>query len=94
MSGDPERGRVAIAEHDCGVCHVIPGVRGARGGTGPTLAGFAGRRYIAGVTPNEPRALALWVRDAPTIAPDTAMPTLPLGEREVQDVVAYLYTLR
>ena len=92
-SGDPEAGARAIARIECGVCHTIPGIPGARGIVGPSLEGFARRNYIAGVAPNRPGALARWVRNAPSISPDTLMPELPLSERESHDVAAYLYTL-
>ena len=36
--GDPQRGRTALAEFDCGVCHAIPGVAGAHGTVGPLQA--------------------------------------------------------
>ncbi|MGD9762360.1 MAG: cytochrome C [Candidatus Binatia bacterium] len=94
MLGDAQSGARIIARIECGVCHVIPGVRGARGMLGPSLDGFARRAYIAGVVPNRPSVLVQWVRDAPSIAPETLMPELPLSDREAHDVAAYLYTLR
>jgi cytochrome c len=93
LGGDPEAGARVIARLACGVCHQIPGIPGARGIVGPPLGGFARRAYIGGVVPNEPAELARWIRDAPSIAPDTAMPALPLDEREARDAAAYLYTL-
>ena len=92
--GDPGRGKLIVAEIACGVCHIIPGVRGARGLVGPSLEEFAYRNLIGGVAPNTPDILARWVRDAPSIAPETAMPPLPLTELEARNVAAFLYTLR
>jgi cytochrome c1 len=92
--GDPEAGARVIARVACGVCHRIPGVPGARGVAGPSLAGFAQRSNIAGVAPNRASVLVQWIRDAPSIAPDTLMPPLPVSEREARNVAAYLYTLR
>ena len=92
--GDPDAGREVVAAIGCGACHAIPGVPGARGTVGPSLAGFARRAYIAGVAPNSTALLIRWVRDAPSIASDTAMPALPLSEPQARDVAAYLYTLR
>jgi cytochrome c1 len=43
---------------------------------------------------NDPAVLAQWVRDAPSLAPHTAMPTLPINEAEARDVAAYLQGLR
>jgi cytochrome c1 len=94
VGGDPAVGARVIARTGCGACHAIPGIRGARGIVGPPLDGFARRTLIAGVAPNRPAVLVRWVRDAPSLAPETAMPRLPLDEREAIDVAAYLYTLR
>lgn len=94
VNGDPAAGRVAIMETGCGVCHVIPGIPGARGAVGPSLELFAHRSFVGGVAPNRPAVLARWVRNAPSIAPQTAMPQLPLEEQEAIDIAAYLYTLR
>jgi mono/diheme cytochrome c family protein len=93
LGGDPEAGARVIARVQCGVCHDIPGVPGARGIVGPPLGGFARRAYNGGVVPNQPAELARWIRNAPSIAPDTGMPALPLDEREARDAAAYLYTL-
>ncbi len=94
VEGDPAAGRAAIMETGCGVCHVIPGIPGAHGAVGPSLELFAHRSFVGGVAPNRPAVLARWVRDAPSIAPETAMPQLPLDEQESLDIAAYLYTLR
>ncbi len=94
FEGDAVAGRAAIMEVSCGVCHVIPGIAGARGAVGPSLEHFAQRSFIGGVVPNRPAVLARWVRNAPSIAPDTAMPQLPLNDEEALDIAAYLYTLR
>lgn len=94
VGGDREAGRAVIAAVACGICHVIPGIRGANGIVGPSLAGFGKRQLIAGVAPNQPAVLVQWVRDAPSIAPNTGMPELPLTEAQARDVAAYLVTLR
>jgi cytochrome c len=91
--GDADRGELAILDHGCGACHVIPGVRAARGDVGPPLAGFGRRSLIAGVVPNDPAHLVHWLRDPRAFEPHTAMPDLGLTEREARDVAAYLYTL-
>lgn len=92
-NGDPERGRREIVRLQCGVCHVIPGVRAARGRVGPSLEGFARRIYLAGKWPNEPHHLESWLRDPPRMAPLTAMPALVHDDQSARDIAAYLYTL-
>lgn len=92
--GSPERGAQVIARYDCGSCHFIPGIAGARGMVGPPLLWFARRTFIAGELPNTPANLIRWVRDPPSVEPGTAMPVLGLDEQQARDVAAYLYTLR
>lgn len=94
VGADQEAGRAVIAAVACGICHVIPGIRGANGIVGPSLAGFGRRQLIGGVAPNQPAILIQWVKDAPSIAPGTGMPDLPLTEAQARDVAAYLLTLR
>ena len=92
--GDAETGRQVIAAYQCGVCHVIPGVRGARGVVGPPLTGFALRSYIGGRVPNTPQNLVAWVLEPSALAPGTAMPAVGLDPQQARDVAAYLYQLR
>ena len=92
--GSVERGRVAIREHGCGSCHMIPGLAGADGLVGPPLDHWARRGYIAGNLPNTPENLIAWLMDPQAIEPGTAMPTVPISEAEARDMATYLYTLR
>jgi cytochrome c len=78
----------------CGACHVIPGVRAARGELGPPLAGFARRTFIAGSLANQPDNLVQWLMDPRGVNAKTAMPNLFLTERQARDVAAYLYRLQ
>ena len=94
VGADPAAGRAVIAAVACGVCHVIPGIQGANGIVGPSLAGFGRRQLIGGVAPNHPAVLVRWVKDAPSIAPDTGMPEMPVTEAQARDIAAYLFTLR
>ena len=94
IAGDPEAGAVIIARVACGVCHTIPGIPGAHGIVAPSLQGFGYRTTIGGVAPNRPSVLVQWIRDAPSLAPDTLMPPMPVDDREARDVAAYLSTLR
>jgi cytochrome c len=92
--GNVERGRMAVRADGCGACHMVPGVRGARGKVGPPLGGIASRSYIAGVLPNSPENMVRWLIDPPGVNPLTAMPNLGLDPRRARDITAYLYTLR
>lgn len=94
VGGNPDRGHAVIEQFDCGRCHTIPGVRGARGLVGPPLMWFSRRSFIAGELPNTPENLVRWVRAPEAVEAATAMPTLGLTEQQARDVAAYLYTLR
>lgn len=90
---DPAEGLRLIRSQGCGACHDIPGVAWPKGRTGRSLAGVGARPMIAGRLPNQPAVMAAFVRDAPSLLPDTGMPPMLLSEAEARDVAAYLYTL-
>jgi cytochrome c1 len=94
QGGDEKRGKTALGELECGVCHVIPGVSGANGQVGPPLTAYSRHVYIAGKFPNTPDVLVRWVRDAPTLAPETAMPAIEMSEAQARDIASYLYSLQ
>jgi cytochrome c len=94
INADPEQGREDLQALSCGVCHVIPGVPGARGAVGPTLQAYSRRVYVAGKFRNDPELLVRWIRDAPSLAPDTAMPAVDMSEEQARNMAAYLYTLK
>lgn len=87
-----DRGKTLVSVYACATCHRISGVRGGPGTIGPPLTGWAGRRYIAGAIPNEPRLLALWLRNPQEVEPGTAMPDLGISEAEALDMAAYLFS--
>lgn len=89
--GDADRGRVVLDRYQCGVCHVIPGVPSAVGRVGPALNGYAQRPYLAGKFTNEPETLMRWIVDAPSMAPQTAMPAIAMSPQDARDAAAYLY---
>ena len=92
--GDPHRGEAAIRTHGCSSCHTIPGVDGADALVGPSLDHIASRRYIGGVLPNSPDNLVRWIKDAPGVDPQTAMPNLHVSDADARDIAGYLYTLK
>jgi cytochrome c2 len=91
--GDAVRGSAAITRYQCGACHLIPGIPGARGRLGPPLESFARHSYIAGRYPNTPELLMQWLQDPPAMAPRTAMPDVGISHEEARDMAAFLYTL-
>ncbi|HET6145229.1 MAG TPA: c-type cytochrome [Candidatus Acidoferrales bacterium] len=94
VNGDPRHGKELIQAYGCGACHIIPGVRTARGLVGPPLILFAERTMIAGELPNTPDNLVRWLENPSVVESGTAMPDLGLTPDEAYDIAAYLYTLR
>lgn len=93
IGADANRGLEVIERVGCAACHDTPGVAWPRGLAGPSLQGFADSPMIAGQFPNRPNRLIPFLQDAPSMAPATAMPAMPLTDAEARDVAAYLYTL-
>lgn len=87
------RGRALLAQYQCGSCHAIPEVPAARGRTGPTLAAFGRRSYIAGELPNGPEPLARWIVDPAAQVPGTPMPAMGVSPADARDMAAYLLSL-
>src|SRR5690606_11170031 len=88
------RGKAAIERVGCASCHTITGIAWPEGKTAPGLAeSLDGRALIAGRLQNRPDLLARFVRNAPSLVPETTMPAMPLTEREAYDVAAYLYQM-
>ena len=91
--GNARRGRAAIQHYGCGSCHAIPGIRSANGVVGPSLAGIADRRVVAGIVPNRSDELVRWIVMPQSMLPGNAMPDLGVSDGEARDIAAYLYTL-
>ena len=94
VQGNSALGLVHVVELGCGVCHDIPGIRGADGIVGPPLGGFAVRPFIAGKIPNTPDMLVSWLDDPPALDPETGMPDVGLDQTTARHVAAFLATLR
>jgi cytochrome c len=92
--GDAARGVDALNAYACGGCHVIPGVPDATGPLGPSLAGIAVRRMLAGGIENTPENMMRWIQNPQDIDPGSGMPALGVTDEEARHMAAYLYTLR
>ena len=93
MVGNPATGKALLESYGCGSCHVIPGIRTARGTFGPPLLFFSRRIMIAGELPNVPGNVVRWIENPHAIEPGTAMPDLGVSDSKAHDMAAYLYTL-
>ena len=82
-----------FANSPCTTCHRIDGV--SKGYIGPDLSHFATRTTLAGgVLSNTPANVAKWVIDPEAIKPGAQMPRLGLSGEQLNDLVAYLDSLK
>ncbi len=91
---DAIAGRQVFYANSCINCHRIDGTV-AVGVFGPDLSHFAIRQtFGAGVAPLNPANLRTWMADPHTLKPGVLMPNMQLTPKQVDDVVAYLMTLK
>jgi cytochrome c oxidase subunit 2 len=92
-TGAPEGKQVFFA-NSCVNCHAIRGTS-AQGVFGPDLTHLMSRDIIAsGAVPNSPEKLRAWVRDPQALKVGCLMPNMQLTDKELDQVVAYLQTLK
>ncbi len=82
-----------IISQQCSACHRVPGVPGAVGDMGPSLAGMARRQTIAGKLPNNPANMIRWLMHPQKEVPGTSMPDMGLTQDQAGKIAAYLSTL-
>ena len=92
-SGDPHIAARQLISSQCAACHTVPGVPGARGQVGPSLAGIATRQVIAGKLPNTPANLRRFLEHPQSVVPGGAMPELGLSPPQAKIIADYLLTL-
>jgi cytochrome c oxidase subunit 2 len=93
---DPQlrAGRDAFFSTSCINCHAVKGTK-ANGQFGPDLTHLMSRATLgAGVTANTVENLRAWVRDPQHIKPGALMPNMQLSDGELDQMVAYLSSLR
>lgn len=87
-------GRDVFFSTSCVNCHTISGTS-ARGRFGPDLTHLMSRDTLAsGAAPNTPEKLRAWVRDPQTIKEGSLMPNMQLTDKELDQLVSYLLTLK
>jgi len=93
-------GAKIFANAPCAICHAIKGVSGFSkeytfGFRGPDLTHFGSRGTMAGsMYDNTPANVANWIRDPDKMKPGANMPTLGLQGHDLNDLVAYLESLK
>ncbi|HEY7304929.1 MAG TPA: cytochrome c oxidase subunit II [Bryobacteraceae bacterium] len=87
-------GKAMYQSLSCVNCHTIRGTSSI-GQFGPDLTHLMSRQTIgAGMLTNTPEHLRAWVNDPQVIKPGCLMPSMNLTDRELNQVVGYLETLR
>ena len=87
-------GRKIFFANSCVSCHAIRGTS-AQGVFGPDLTHLMSRQTLAsGTVPLSHDTLRAWVRDPQQLKVGCLMPNMQISEKEVDQVVAYLETLK
>lgn len=89
--GDLRKAPDILRRYGCSGCHTIPGIAGADGQVGGTLADIRRRVYVGGVANNSSENLVRWIVNPQSLSPSSAMPQTGISEAEARDAAAYLY---
>jgi cytochrome c oxidase subunit II len=93
---DPQAsaGRNLFFSTSCVNCHAVQGAS-AKGTFGPDLTHLMSRETLgSGAAPNTPEKLRAWVRNPQAIKEGCLMPDMQLSDQELDQIVAYLLTLK
>jgi len=92
--GLAEAGKDLFLTATCVDCHTIQGTP-AQAMIGPDLTHLAARHELGGgVIKNTPEDLKTWLRNPQALKPGCKMPNFKLDDQQLQQLVAYLETLR
>lgn len=87
-------GRDLFLSLSCMNCHAVRGTKAA-GAVGPDLTHLMSRETLgSGILPNNAENIRRWVRDSQKLKPGCLMPAFTLSDQELDQLVAYLATLR
>jgi cytochrome c oxidase subunit 2 len=87
-------GRDVFTSLACINCHTVRGTS-ANGVFGPDLTHLMSRTTLAaGVVPNTRENLRAWVRDPAAVKPGALMPAMQVSGDQLDQLIAYLVTLR
>lgn len=87
------KGAAIFANSPCTACHTIDGV--SKGYLGPNLTHIASRTTIAsGILQNDSQDLKHWITNPEALKPGANMPALGLRGPELDNLVAYLESLK
>jgi len=84
----------AFLASSCIACHTVRGTR-ALGRLGPDLSHLMSRQTLAATeVPNNATTLRDWIKDPQRLKPGNKMPTVKLSDSQLDQMVAYLTTLK
>ena len=93
-TSEAAEGKAVYQSLSCVNCHTVQGTISI-GKFGPDLTHLMSRRDIgSGVVENTKENLRAWVNDPQEIKPGCLMPSMKLTDRQLNQVVAYLETLK
>ena len=94
-AGDPiAQGRQVFLTQSCMNCHAIQGTP-ANGRFGPDLSHFGTRDTLAsGIVPNSAANLKAWIKNPADLKPGALMPAMQLDDTQIDQLVAYLGSLK
>jgi cytochrome c oxidase subunit 2 len=88
------RGLEVFERAACASCHTVRGTA-ARGTVGPDLSTVGARWSLgAGTVPNDRGHLGGWLANPQTVKPGSGMPPQPIAAGDLQDLLAYLESLK
>jgi cytochrome c oxidase subunit 2 len=88
------KGRRIFEQTSCINCHAVSGTA-ANGVFGPDLTHLMSRDTIAsGAVKNTPENLKQWIRNPDSLKPGSLMPAMNLSAQDLDNLTAYLETLR
>jgi len=94
MSEAATRGKAVFMERTCANCHAIGGTE-AIATIAPDLSHVASRGYLGGgAIENSSENLRLWLKNPDAIKPGCKMPNFNLSDEQLDELVAYLETLK
>jgi len=93
-TGDAARGAQVFQQRTCVSCHSLdPRVSNAL--AGPNLAHFGSRQILgSGVLTNTPANVRTWLQNPQAVKPGNHMPNLRLSDQELNDLTAYMESLK
>jgi len=94
VQGQAQVGQDLFLTTSCVNCHTVRGTRAA-GTFGPDLTHLMSRQTIgSGIVPNTPDSMRAWMKDPQNVKPGCRMPDMQLTDSELDEIVAYLLTLK